>query len=1067
MQLFRFVMTCLLYTAILTAPSCGKAEEQKAPSEEPQKPFGIEKRVPWTTSRVVGTPEPPPDYTVQRAFPKVKFDSPVFIAQEPGTDRFLVAELSGKIYAFTEKTPDDASRELFLDTKRQIYAFSFHPNYEKNGQIFVFSPTDPEDKRPEKDKTSRVSRYRASLEHPRKSTKESEEIIVEWLAGGHNGGEAIIGPDGYLYICTGDTTSGSDPKATGQGVNDLYSVMMRIDVDNPPPGKAYGIPADNPFINTPDACPEIWAFGFRNPWRMSFDQKNGDLWVGDVGQDLWEMIRVVRKGENYGWSVQEGNHPFHPEKPIGPGPIIPPVIEHHHTECRSITGGYVYYGSKFPELQGAYFYGDYEYGQVWALRYDGQRVTWQSELADSSLRIASFGVGRDNGEIYLVDHPTGELYTLERAPKQVATAPFPRKLTETGLFSSVKEHQVADGLIPYSVNAPQWVDGGTKVRYVGVPNDLKVDFVEDSKSLSPWSFQDGTVLMETISFDLEHPDQPGSMSESARRIETRILVRQQSHWLGYSYLWNDEQTDAELVNARGLDLKLNVADSSSPGQRKQQTWRIPSRDECMACHSRAAGFVLGLSTAQMNRSHAYGAVTDEQLRTWNHIGIFSKAVEKKPADYDVFPNPYSESGDLNTKARAWLQVNCSVCHVADGGGNAKLEVKFSQELKDTKLVDERPLHGAFDLPDARLIRPGDPFGSVLFYRLSKLGRGRMPHVSSRQHDGKGLALIHDWISQLPPVLPASAVAAAAAEAAETAKAEAAKAEAVKKEGEADKKDPAAVEAEKAEQEKQKAEQEKKNAELLEESRRITSENAKNTAAEYEQVMKKLTEIGSATGEAQVGLLADLLNNPRQAFMASYALGQQTEASAWGSPVIEAAMAHTNSNIRDLFERFVPEEKRIQRLGDQFDPHPVLEMTGDPERGRLLFLGNGSQCRNCHRVRQEGGLLGPELTEIGKKLKPEEILDSLAEPSRRIDPKYIPHTLLATDGKLYNGILVEKTADQVVLNVLQGSETQQVRIPAAEVEELIPQTKSLMPDRLLKDFTAQQAADLLSYLSSLK
>ena len=310
------------------------------------------------------------------------------------------------------RRPDDASRQLFLDTKRQIYAFSFHPRYEENGQIFVFSPTDPEDKREEKDRRSRVSRFRTSLDSPRKSSAETEEVIIEWLAGGHNGGEAIIGPDGYLYICTGDSTSGSDPKATGQGVNDLFAVMMRLDVENPAEGKAYSIPPDNPFIDFPDACPEIWAFGFRNPWRMSFDEKSGDLWVGDVGQDLWEMVRVVRKGENYGWSVQEGNHPFHPENPIGPGPIIPPVIEHHHTECRSITGGYVYHGAKFPELQGTYFYGDYEYGQVWALRYDGQRVTWKDQLADTSLRIASFGVGRD-GEIYLIDHPTGELYTLE------------------------------------------------------------------------------------------------------------------------------------------------------------------------------------------------------------------------------------------------------------------------------------------------------------------------------------------------------------------------------------------------------------------------------------------------------------------------------------------------------------------------------------------------------------------------------------------------------------------------------------------------------------------------------
>lgn len=1042
------VATCLS-GGLIFAPSMVASENEA--------PYGLAARVPWTTSRIEGTPEPPPKYTVQRAFPKLKFDQPVFIVQEPGTDRFLVAELGGKIYAFTSETPDDASRELFLDTKRQIYAFSFHPRYAENGEIFVFSPTDPEDKRDEKDRRSRVSRFRTNLDYPRKSSADSEEIIIEWLAGGHNGGEAIIGPDGYLYICTGDTTSGSDPKATGQGVNDLYSVMMRLDVEHPSEGKAYSIPPDNPFISYPDACPEIWAFGFRNPWRMSFDEKTGDLWVGDVGQDLWEMIRVVRKGENYGWSVQEGNHPFHPEKPIGPGPIIPPVFEHHHTECRSITGGYVYHGSKFPELQGAYFYGDYEYGQVWALRYDGQRVTWQDELADTSLRIASFGVGRD-GEIYLIDHPTGELFTLEHAPEQIATRLFPHKLSETGLFVSVADHQVAEGLIPYSVNAPQWVDGGHKVRFAGIPGDLKADFVEDSKSMGAWSFPDGTVHMETISFDLDSPTAgTAGVSGPGKRIETRILVKQQNHWLGYSYLWNDEQNDAELVGARGMDLKLSVADESNPGGRRQQTWRIPSRDECMACHSRAAGFVLGFSTAQMNREHDYYGVRDNQLRAWNHIGMFSKAVEKQPDEYIVLPNPYGESEDINAKARAWLHVNCSVCHVADGGGNAKLEVKFLQELRDAKLVNERPLHGTFDLTDSRLIAPGDPFASILFYRLSKLGRGRMPHVSSRQHDGQGLKLIHDWIRNLPPMAPAIAPAEkadkpAAAETVDDKSDEAKLAEAK------------AAELKKAEEAARKAEEDRI---ATEGQQAATAEAGKKSDAEYESILKQLASIESLEHAEKNAALDGLLANTRSAFMAAYAVSEHPASTSWKAGLITAAVAHPNPNVRDLFERFVPEEKRIQRLGELFDPHSVLALPGDVERGRQLFFGSGSQCRNCHRVKQEGGNVGPDLTEIGKKYKPEELLEAVAEPSRRIDPKYIGHSLLTTDGKVYTGILAEKTDTEVVLNVLQGNESQQVRVSMSEVEELVPQTKSIMPDRMMRDFTTQQAADLIAYLSSLK
>jgi hypothetical protein len=191
---------------------------------------------------------------------------------------------------------------------------------------------------------------------------------------------------------------------------------------------------------------------------MSFDPETDRLWVGDVGQDLWEMIWVVERGGNYGWSVQEGAHPFHPYKKLGPGPILPPVAEHHHTECRSITGGYVYHGEKFPELRGVYVYGDYEYGRIWGLRYDGQKVTWTEELADTVNRIASFGVSRD-GEIYFIDYMAGELYTLQRAPAGEANEQFPRKLSETGLFTSTIDQTVAPGVIPFSVNTPVWSDG--------------------------------------------------------------------------------------------------------------------------------------------------------------------------------------------------------------------------------------------------------------------------------------------------------------------------------------------------------------------------------------------------------------------------------------------------------------------------------------------------------------------------------------------------------------------------------------------------------------------------------
>src|SRR5581483_11448751 len=197
------------------------------------KPFGIAKRVKWTTSRLIGTPDPPPNYRLVRAFPQFVFKEPVFIAQDPVSARLLVAEYtSGKIYSFL---PGDSTgkKHLFLDMKRGISAFSFHPKYRENGYVFVFSHIDPKVKGAQ---LSRVSRFQLQFGSiPPRLRPESETVIIEWPGGGHNGGEAIVGPDGYLYIATGDGTGGSDPNATGQGVNDLLSVMMRLDVDHPDP----------------------------------------------------------------------------------------------------------------------------------------------------------------------------------------------------------------------------------------------------------------------------------------------------------------------------------------------------------------------------------------------------------------------------------------------------------------------------------------------------------------------------------------------------------------------------------------------------------------------------------------------------------------------------------------------------------------------------------------------------------------------------------------------------------------------------------------------------------------
>jgi uncharacterized repeat protein (TIGR03806 family) len=708
---------------------------------EAEKPFGLDQRIPWTTSHLVGSPDPPPPYRLTRVFPQVSFKGPVFIAQDPMSDRLFVAEYEGRIYSFL---PSDTAgkKDLFLDMGRGISAFSFHPKYKDNGFVLVFSHAD--EKSPRKGQKSRVSRFQLEpSSNPPRLRRESEVVIIEWPSGGHNGGEAIIGPDGYLYISTGDGTSGSDVNDSGQNLTDLQAVMMRIDVDHPDPGRNYSIPKDNPFIDTPGALPEIWAYGYRNPWRFSFDPKSGLPWVGDVGQDLWEMIELSHKGANHGWSVMEGSHPFQPGRKRGPTPIVPPIVEHYHSECRSITGGYVYQGSKFKELRDTYLYGDYQYGKVWGLRYDqrAKKVTWHKELAASTVKISSFGVGRD-GSFYALDYDAGHITQLEKSPPAAAgLRRFPRKLSETGVFTSVRDHKVAAGVMPYSINAPFWSDGAHKERFFALPGKAAIDFEERK----PWVWDDGAVTVKSFSLDFE----TGNPS-SRKYIETRIMVKQDDQWLGYSYRWNDEQTDAVLVGAKGMDSTYQIKDRNAAGGLRKQVWHYPSRNECMFCHSRAAGFVLGLTTAQMNREHQFeSGKNDNQLRTYAHIGIFKKPLSKEAVQMRAYSNPFDSKIDLASRVKTYFEVNCAICHVSDGGGNSRMELGAGTPLEKAKVIGEPPVHEDLGLRNARLVAPGAPESSVLYQRITRRGEKQMPPISTNLVDNEGAMLIREWILSLP------------------------------------------------------------------------------------------------------------------------------------------------------------------------------------------------------------------------------------------------------------------------------------------------------------------------------
>jgi uncharacterized repeat protein (TIGR03806 family) len=742
--------------------------------------FGIEKRVPLTTSTVKGSPEPPLPYIVQKAFPDAKMNYPIHVVRQPGTELLLLISADGS-YAPTKilRMKDDPRATEFEEIwkmKGIAYDLIFHPKFQENGYVYLGWNTGRE----KGGMATRVTRYTMAREAPYALDLKSEKLIIEWESDGHNGGAITFGNDGMLYITSGDGTSDSDRNVMGQEMSQLLSKVLRIDVDHPAEGRAYSVPKDNPFVGKEGIAPETWAFGLRNPWRMTCDPKTGHIWVGNNGQDIWEQIFFVRKGDNFGWSVYEGSHPFYLNRKLGPAPHTKPALEHHHSEARSLTGGVVYHGTQFPELSGAYIYGDYSTGRIWAAKHDGQKVLWHKAIAQTRLQITGFGID-SKGELLICDHQgggKGNLYRLVSNPKKTPDEKFPRKLSDSGLFASVKDHAMVPAMIPYSVNAPFWSDGAFKVRYLGLTDpNAKIDLSNNRG----WNLPDETVIVKSFALEMEEGN-----PKSRKWIETRFMTRQEGEWFGYSYLWNDEQTDATLIDSPGMDRDYTI---QTPQGEKKQKWHYPSRAECMICHSRAANWVLGLCTGQMNKVHDYNGTPDHQFRVLEHLGLLNsfnfvedqkkrireeleEAGKKKdeidaylrrqtgPAgpsssmlsfnfdQYRKLVDPFDAKQNLTQRAKSWLHTNCASCHVEAGGGNALMELEFQTRLDKMRILEVKPVHSTFNLPEARLIAPGHPERSVLLHRMSHRQEGHMPPLSTFVVDQRGVELIREWIQSL-------------------------------------------------------------------------------------------------------------------------------------------------------------------------------------------------------------------------------------------------------------------------------------------------------------------------------
>ncbi|MAV37094.1 MAG: hypothetical protein CMJ59_16745 [Planctomycetaceae bacterium] len=969
-----------LLAIVLASPTAAQDSSKNDPPGGP-----VSRRtLAWTTSRLIGSPEPPPPYRVAVAFTELKFQKPVALTCAPGEKNLFLLEQDGQLHAFAVDR-EVTRTQIVLDLGKlhtqpiSAYGIAFHPHYQRNHYVYLcyaLSGVNP--------RGSRLVRFSTDGAQPPRIDPASAQTILTWVSGGHNGGCLKFGPDGYLYISTGDASGPAPPDVhrAGQDVSNLLSSILRIDVDRRDRDRQYAIPADNPLVAVPGARGEIWSYGYRNPWKMSFDRVAGDLWVGDVGWELWEMIYRVKKGGNYGWSITEGPQPVHPEETPGPTPILPPTIQHPHSEAASITGGFVYRGRRLKELVGAYLYGDFQTGILWGARLSGEEVSWHQELAHTPLQLVAFGEDLA-GELYLVDY-RGQIFQIEENQQPDRSADFPRRLSQTGLFASTPEQKPAPGVLPYQINSPAWADHAQAQRWLAIPGR---DYIA-TDGAGRWQFPDGSVLVKTIR--LEAND-----SGHERLLETQLLHREEHSWRPYTYVWNDAQTDAELAPTGGLDLPR----SDPLAAAGRSTWRVHSRAECLLCHNpwvEARTTVFGIQSAsplavdaaQWNQLVRVAGQTVSQLARLHAEGWLELGTPaERPPDLPLV-NPTDERQSLDRRARSYLHVNCAHCHQFNAGGAANIALSHSVPLANTGTLGIRPSQGTFGITSARIIAPGDPLGSVLFYRISKLGGGRMPRLGSGHVDRAAADMIHDWIAGLAPH-PAPRGAP---------------------------------------------------SEVLVEQLAAPSGTARTEA---------ITAL-TATTRGALALLRWLDHHPEPSLRAQ---------------VLTATREHPATEVRDLFERFLPPDQRVKRLGTVVDRGAILRQEANVQRGRDVFFKNpAAACKNCHRIEKQGEILGPDLNQIGKKYSRAQLLDHILEPSKFMEPKYVPYLLETATGQILSGLLDKKTSAEVWLKDARNAIH---KVPTEEVELLVRQRKSLMPELLLRDLTAQQVADLVAFLASLK
>jgi uncharacterized repeat protein (TIGR03806 family) len=716
-------------------PNVSEASVAAAATTQTQTPAtsGLDARPSNTTCLAGDRPSQAVTLATEKVFTSLPaFASPVLMLQAPGNaSRWFVVEQGGVVRAFANQA-SVSSTSVFVDIHARVRSggetgllgMAFHPGFPGDPRVYL-SYTNEDNAL-----LSRVAEFRTR--DGGLTLDPSSEVIlltVAQPAANHNGGNIAFGPDGLLYIGFGDGGSGGDPWGpigNGQNLQTLLGKMLRIDIDGSTGAVPYRIPTGNPFAGNmlcnagagSQNCPEIYAYGLRNPWRWSFDRGSGELWVGDVGQNSLEEVDRVVAGGNYGWRCFEGTSTYNSACGPNAGSSRPPIAQYGRTVGQSTTGGYVYRGTAIAALAGRYVFGDFASGRIWHIARDTLPTLTVTAGFDSGLSIASFGQAND-GELYVVNY-AGTLHRLRDGA--AGGGSVASQLSATGCVRPGDPTRPAQGLVPYAPNAPFWSDGLAKDRYMALPDGTTIGVAADGD----FQFPIGTVLVKNFRL-------------GTKLVESRLFMRHtDGEWAGYTYEWNAQGTDSTRV--------IGGKSATTGGQ----TWIFPSESQCLACHTAAAGRSLGLEIAQLNGVLTYAQTgrSANQVVTLNAIGMFSPPVNASPATLPALRDPYGSMGSLAERARAYLHTNCAQCHRPGGGTPSDMDLRYSAALVDTNTCNRAPQAGDLGIANAQIIAAGDASRSVLVARLNRRDATAMPPLATNVIDTAGVALLTAWVNSL-------------------------------------------------------------------------------------------------------------------------------------------------------------------------------------------------------------------------------------------------------------------------------------------------------------------------------